>query len=84
MTMSIGSGGGLSQAVFELMGTVQNRSSTLEKEINEKVGNGDQLEQQDLLKMQFEIGQYNALIETASSIGKGVTDMLKTLAQRTS
>jgi type III secretion protein F len=91
MTLGVGTNAdGLSQAVLQLMQAVQGQSKELRGELEQKVGATDeqgnkvQLEQQDLLELQFEIGQYNALIETASSVGKGVTDMLKTLAQRTS
>ncbi len=37
----------------------------------------------DLLKINFEVGQYNAKLESASSFMKSMQDMLKSLAQRT-
>ena len=37
-----------------------------------------------MLQMQFYIGQYNAILEMVSSVSKSLTDMMKTLAQRTS
>ena len=37
-----------------------------------------------MLMIQFEIGQYNAMVEMLSSISKSLTDMMKTLAQRSS
>jgi type III secretion protein F len=76
-------------AVQQLMTAVQNRSTSLESEINTATtrtdanGNALELKQEEILELQFNIGQYNALLETASSIAKGTTDMLKTLAQRT-
>ncbi|MDR0441296.1 MAG: type III secretion protein [Candidatus Accumulibacter sp.] len=80
----------LSVAVQQLMTAVQTRSSDLETEINAATSRTDaegkklELKQEEILEMQFDIGQYNALLEAASSIAKGTTDMLKTLAQRTS
>lgn len=44
------------------------------------VGNIDQTQ---LLELQFAMGQYNAKLETVSSITKSIQDMLKSLAQRT-
>ncbi|MDR1647591.1 MAG: hypothetical protein LBR88_06105 [Zoogloeaceae bacterium] len=81
-------------AVRQLMEAVQSKSSDLEKEISDATTRtttnaaGEtvkaELKQEEVLELQFNIGQYNALLEAASSISKGTTDMLKTLAQRTS
>ena len=38
---------------------------------------------EELLPIQFEMGQYTALMEAASSVTKSITEMLKSLAQRT-
>lgn len=37
----------------------------------------------DLMKVNFEVGQYNAKLEATSSFLKSMQDMLKSLAQRT-
>jgi type III secretion protein F len=80
----------LTAAVHQLMTSVQSKSADLETEIStattrtDAQGNKIELKQEEILELQFNIGQYNALLETASSIAKGTTDMLKTLAQRTS
>lgn len=42
------------------------------------------ISQEEMLVVQFEIGQYNAMVEMLSSISKSLTDMMKTLAQRSS
>ena len=42
------------------------------------------ISQEEMLVLQFEIGQYNAMVEMLSSISKSLTDMMKTLAQRSS
>jgi type III secretion protein F len=75
---------GMSDAVRQLMAAVSDRSSSLKDEINTATNGEGELEQKQILALQFNIGQYNALLEAASSIAKGTTDMLKTLAQRTS
>ncbi|HJD98155.1 EscF/YscF/HrpA family type III secretion system needle major subunit [Mailhella massiliensis] len=36
------------------------------------------------MSLQFEIGQYNTLMEALSTVTKSMTDMMKSLAQRAS
>lgn len=38
---------------------------------------------EQMLQVQFEMGQYNAALEALSSVTKSMTDMLKSLSQRT-
>ena len=45
--------------------------------------NGE-ISQTQMLQLQFEIGQYNAMLEMVSTVSKSLTDMMKTLAQRSS
>ncbi|WP_458399090.1 EscF/YscF/HrpA family type III secretion system needle major subunit [Mailhella sp.] len=47
-------------------------------------GTKSSISQEEMLVIQFEIGQYNAMVEMLSSISKSLTDMMKTLAQRSS
>ncbi|MBQ9536367.1 MAG: type III secretion protein [Desulfovibrionaceae bacterium] len=54
----------------------------LQDKINSISSNGD-INQADLLKLQYAMGQYNAKLETISSVTKSMQDMLKSLAQRT-
>jgi type III secretion protein F len=39
------------------------------------------ISQEQMLVIQFEIGQYNAMVEMLSSVSKSLVDMMKTLAQ---
>ncbi len=41
-----------------------------------------EIDQADLIEIQFAMGQYNAMLETASTVTKKITDMMSTLAQR--
>lgn len=43
----------------------------------------DQVSPEDMMQIQFEMGQYNAALEALSSVTKSMTDMLKSLSQRT-
>ncbi len=47
------------------------------------IASEDGISQEDLLTIQFEMGQYNAKLEALSTMTKSIQDMLKTLAQRT-
>ena len=49
----------------------------------DELSSKDKVDQKDLLEMQFAMGQYNAKLETLSSVTKSMQDMLKSLAQRT-
>lgn len=42
----------------------------------------EDIDQADLIAIQFAMGQYNAMLETASTVTKSITDMMSTLAQR--
>lgn len=38
---------------------------------------------EDMIQVQFEMGQYNVLMESISTVTKSLTDTMKSLAQRT-
>lgn len=58
--------------------------TALEARIKELSEDGATIDQTDMLEVQFYIGQYNAMLEMVSSVSKSLTDMMKTLAQRSS
>jgi type III secretion protein F len=74
----------ISSAFTGLIQSVQTSNADLGTRMSEVMSNGKDLDQTELLNLQFEMGQYNARMELTSSLSKGITDMLKTLAQRTS
>ena len=43
----------------------------------------DEVSPEDMMALKFEVGQYNAMLESLSSVTKSMTDMMKSLAQRT-
>ena len=57
-------------------------SKALQTKID-SISNSKEINQKELLEIQFAMGQYNAKIETLSSVTKSIQDMLKSLAQRT-
>ena len=70
-------------AVGSLMSKVQTQSDSLSKTITD-ASKADQITDQELLGINFKLGQYNAMMEATSNIAKSTTEMLKTLAQRSS
>lgn len=82
--MQIGSSGGLDVGRF-----FQNATSGLEKDgaalqaKMDQISAEGEIDQTELLELQFAMGQYNAKLETISSVTKSIQDMLKSLAQRT-
>jgi len=48
----------------------------------DNIGNGDSLSQEQLVQLQFQVGQYNTMMESLATVTKSMTDMMKSLAQR--
>ncbi len=63
-----------------------NSSSSLEKEIRSKIEKatkeGINLQQEEMLQLQMQIGQYNNLIQMTSSIVKSLTDTEKSIINK--
>ena len=61
--------------------TIAAKGNELQSEM-EHSSQGSTLSQEQMLQMQFEVNQYNTLLETASTISKALTDEAKQIAQR--
>jgi type III secretion protein F len=72
-------GGFLSQAVTKL----SEQGATFQARMDQMTSREGGISQEDLLNLQFEMGQYNAMIESVSNVTKSLTDTLKSLAQKT-
>jgi len=67
---------------FDTMTTqLSARATTLKQSISDALTDGD-LDPMKMLQLQFDMGNYNAMVEATSSVTKGLTDTAKTLAQR--
>ncbi len=62
--------------------SISNRGMDIQTKMNE-LSSKENLGPEELLPLQFEMGQYTALMEATSSVTKSITEMLKSLAQRT-
>jgi type III secretion protein F len=79
MTADFGNIGGFLNTT---MSGITDKSDALQKRMDQMTANKDGISQQDLLSLQFEMGQYNAMIESVSNVTKSLTDTLKSLAQK--
>ena len=70
--------------LFNTCVTNLNQYGAVLQEELEEISGTTTIDQTKMLEMQFYIGQYNSVLEMVSSVSKSLTDMMKTLAQRTS
>lgn len=61
--------------------SISKRGEALQAEMT-KLLNQEEVSPEDMLAVQFEMGQYNAMLESLSTVTKSLTDSLKSLAQR--
>ena len=70
--------------MFETMSTsLSNKAEALNKQMND-LSTKDELSQEQMLDLQFQIGQYNAMLEMVSTVTKSLVDECKQVAQRAS
>ncbi|HIU18196.1 MAG TPA: type III secretion protein [Candidatus Avidesulfovibrio excrementigallinarum] len=83
--MNVGSTGGIDvgQLFKNATDGLNKEGAAIQDQMNQ-ISASEEIDQMDLLELQFAMGQYNAKLETISSVTKSIQDMLKTLAQRTS
>lgn len=75
----------IKSAFDNLTGKVSSAGESLQSDIEKALTNDSgeaDLDPIQMLDLQFRMGQFNAMVETASSVTKGLTDTAKTLAQR--
>lgn len=60
---------------------ISTKGTDLNAKMAELAG-GDELSNEQMISLQFEIGQYNTMMEALSTVTKSMTDMMKSLAQR--
>ena len=71
------------QDMFNTMAeTIQKKGNELNTQLS-RISDGE-MSQEQMLSMQFQINQYNMLLEATSTISKSMTDEAKQLAQRAS
>lgn len=61
--------------------SISQKGADLQKQM-EAIQNNGQVSPESMLALQFQMGQYNALMESVSTVTKSVTDTMKSIAQR--
>ncbi len=74
--------GNLGKIFSDGLGNLGSKSADLQSKMNQVLSK-ETIDQGEMLELQFQMGQYNAAMESLSNVTKSLTDMLKTLAQRT-
>ena len=75
------SGFNINSMFSQSLDQVSQKGSDLNAKMAE-IAQGDELSNEQMISLQFEIGQYNTLMEALSTITKSMTDMMKSIAQR--
>ena len=75
------SGFNISQMFENTLQGISTKGSDLNARMQE-LSDGSELSNEQMISLQFEIGQYNAMMEALSTVTKSMTDMMKSLAQR--
>ncbi len=75
------SGFNFSQMFENTLQGVSNKGSELTNKM-EALAKGDNLSNEQMVALQFQVGQYNAMMESLATVTKSMTDMMKSLAQR--
>lgn len=84
--MNVGATGTPGMNVGELFNSgidsVSKRGEQLQAKMEAMMSKDGEIKTEDMLAIQFEMGQYNAMMESLSTVTKSMTDLLKNLAQR--
>lgn len=73
--------------VSDMFNTSLDKVSQKGQALTEKMSSvmsGEKVSTEQMLALQFQVGQYNAMMESISTVTKSMTDLLKSLAQRSS
>ena len=76
------SGLNVSKMFSDFQTAIAEKGNKIQKDMDAITSSGSELGQEQMLQMQFEINQYNTMLETVSTISKSLTDEAKQLAQR--
>ena len=72
----------VSSAIKDGVTAMGEMSTEITKKMTELKKDGAELKEKDLLEMSFLMAKYSTTVETISNIQKGITDTLKSLAQK--
>ena len=76
------SGFNVSQMFENTLQGISSKGSDLNARMENLLASGEELSNEDMISLQFEVGQYNAMMEALSTVTKSMTDMLQSVAER--
>ncbi len=79
--MTTVSGFNVNDMFSKMTDSIAKKGQALETKMNE-LSSKDSISSEEMLAIQFEMNQYNTLLESTSTIAKSITDEAKQLAQR--
>ncbi len=80
--MDVTQAGGLGGALNAGFSSIDEWTKNIEGKMQEIANSKSEDQNIAMMQMQFEIGQYNAMIEMTSNITKTISDALKSVAQK--
>lgn len=80
--MDISSSGGIGNLVKQGLDNLQTRTASLQEKMAEVANMNSEDQTAAMLEMQFEIGQYNTMVELTSNCTKTLSDALKSVSQK--
>ena len=77
------SGLDVSKMFNDSINSIGKKGEDIQAQMDNLLQKDGEIDQTALMKLQFQMGIYNAMVETLSNVTKNVTDSMKSLAQRT-
>ena len=75
-------GGTIADTVKQVMGNLGSQAQDIKAKMNEISSMKGEDQQMALLKVNFAIGQYNAMLESVASLSSSLTESLKSIAYK--
>lgn len=80
--MDIGNAGGLSNLIGQGLDSLSTRADSLKTKMGEVANMKSEDQTAAMIELQFEMGQYNTMVELTSSITKSLSDSVKSISQK--
>lgn len=78
---TVNNGFNVSNMFSNMLNGVTEKGTGLTQKMDE-LSTGKNMSSEQLVAIQFQVGQYNTMMEALATVTKSMTDMMKSLAQR--
>ncbi|MCR5535929.1 MAG: hypothetical protein K6F05_00790 [Succinivibrio sp.] len=76
------SGGTIANTIKNVMGNLGNQAKEIQAKMQDLSQRKGEDQQMALLKINFEIGQYNAMMQSVASLSSSLTESMKSIANK--